>query len=158
MQIFIMRHGQANPMASSDSARELTKQGMLESSKMASWLKENASNIEQVLVSPYIRAQQTANIVSVDSGLSAKISTIDSITPSGDAQQVHDYIDGLCSENNFEQLLIVSHMPLVSYLVAELTFNQESPIFQTAGIAQIDYDVDKMKGELIQLISPFDLL
>jgi len=158
MQIFIMRHGQANPMSNSDSARELTKQGFLESSNMANWLKEHASNVEQVLVSPYIRAQQTAQTVLADSGFSAEITTLDFITPSGDARQVHDYIDGIIDKNTVKQLLIISHMPLVSYLVAELTFNQESPIFQTAAIAQIDYDIDRMKGELVQLISPFDLL
>lgn len=48
-------------------------------------------------------------------------------------------------------------MPLVSYLVAELTYDQQSPIFQTAAVAHIDYDIKTMKGQLVQLISPADL-
>ena len=47
-------------------------------------------------------------------------------------------------------------MPLVSYLVAELTVDQQSPIFQTAAIAQIDYDKNNMNGKLIRLVSPPD--
>lgn len=49
-------------------------------------------------------------------------------------------------------------MPLVSFLVAELTFNHDSPIFQTAAIAQIDYDKAQMAGSLVKLLAPNELI
>ncbi len=158
MQIYIMRHGQASPMSSNDSQRELTEQGFLEASVMAKYLKNLALSFDRVFVSPYIRAQQTAHTVLENSEISAPLETLKFITPSGNAQEVHDYIDGICNVEKIERLLIVSHMPLVSYLVAQLTVEHESPIFQTAAIAQIDYDLQKMKGHLVKLTSPYDLV
>jgi phosphohistidine phosphatase len=87
--------------------------------------------------------------------------TLDLITPSGNAQQMHDFLDGLlsqfneanCGDNN-AAILIVSHMPFVSYLVAQLTENHQMPIFATGAITIIDYDTTRMKGRLVDVISP----
>lgn len=157
MQLFIMRHGQANQYGAVDAERELTEQGFLEASLMAKWLRETEITIDQVFVSPFKRAQQTAKTVYEDAQLNCSSKTLDFITPSGSAMAVHDYIDGVVSMEKLGSVLIVSHMPLVSYLVEQLTHDKQSPIFQTAAIAHIEYDVKKMKGELIQLISPYDL-
>lgn len=174
MQVFIMRHGEAqNPVGHSlmsDKARELTKQGKFEVQLMSSWLTKVKADVGQLWVSPYIRAQQTCAIMAKKIHVEAE--TIEFITPEGDAKQVHDFIDGIVAsqlenlsvnDNKstiLEQpkaLLIVSHMPLVSYLVAELTHYQAAPIFATAAIAEIDYDIKSMRGELVRLISPLDL-
>lgn len=157
MQLFIMRHGQAHQYGAADAERELTEQGFLEASVMAKWLKSSGIIIDQLYVSPFTRAQQTATTVYKDAGLSCASKTLDFITPSGSAMAVHDYIDGVVSMEKFDAALIVSHMPLVSYLVEQLTHDKQSPIFQTAAIAHIDYDVKKMKGELVKLIAPYDL-
>jgi len=149
-----MRHGQANPVGTNDSQRELTEQGVNEAAIMAGWINRNRINIEQLFVSPFVRAQQTAETVTNVLEQEVASKTLNFITPSGNAKEVHDYIDGLCHSQKVDNVLIVSHMPLVSYLVAELTVNQQSPIFQTAAIAQIDYDVKTMKGTLVRVISP----
>ncbi len=163
MQVFIMRHGQAQEFSEQngfdDSQRALTEQGKQEAKIMADWLENKQLKLVQVLVSPYIRAQQTCDIVTED--LRSNIITVDFITPAGDARQVHDYIDGLISEldvnaSNQTTILIVSHMPLVSYLVAQLTQSMNTPIFATAGIAHIDYNVNTMKGQLLGMVSPVD--
>ncbi|TPH17946.1 phosphohistidine phosphatase SixA [Litorilituus lipolyticus] len=172
MQIFIMRHGEAEPISTfhhmSDFQRSLTKQGQIEAQLMGKWLLNMSNDIHEVFVSPYERAQQTASIMlssltssGQNTGLSS--STLDFITPNDSAQQVHDFIDGYCEQlsdesiNSGHAILIVSHMPLVSYLVAEFTNPENAPIFATAAIAEIDYDVKQMKGELVRLISPLDL-
>ncbi|WDE03883.1 phosphohistidine phosphatase SixA [Thalassomonas viridans] len=158
MQLYIMRHGQASPVANSDAERQLTKQGQFEAEIMGKWLKSMQVKLDHVLVSPFIRAQQTAATVKATLNWSGPSSNCDFITPSGNAGQVHDYLDGMLAQNpGIEELLVVSHMPLVSYLVEELTFDRKSPIFQTAAIAQIDYDLERMKGQLVRLVSPHDL-
>ena len=153
-----MRHGQADPFGNIDQLRELTPTGYKEAQCMGKWFSESAIVLDQVFVSPFVRAQQTAKTLLNEINVVVKSETVEFITPSDDARKVHDYIDGLCLDSNLEQLMIVSHMPLVSYLVAELTFDHQSPIFQTAAIAHIDYDVKKMSGKLVQLISPVDLV
>lgn len=59
MQVFIMRHGDAALDAASDSVRPLTTHGCDESRLMANWLKGQKVEIERVLVSPFLRAEQT---------------------------------------------------------------------------------------------------
>ena len=157
MQLFIMLHGDASMIAKTDAQRPLTDQGMAEVSLMGKWLKDLDVNIEYLLVSPYLRAQQTASVLLSLLDYNPQNKTINSITPSGNAAQVHDYIDGFIAINHCQQLLMVTHMPLVSYLVEDLTVEHQSPIFQTAAIAQIDYDIKSMKGELVRLISPLEL-
>jgi len=59
MQVLIMRHGEAALDAASDSVRPLTVCGRDESRQMAAWLNTKSVDIERVLVSPYLRAEQT---------------------------------------------------------------------------------------------------
>jgi phosphohistidine phosphatase len=100
MQVFIMRHGQAEEFTEQsrfdDSQRALTEQGKQEAKIMAAWLENQNLKPSQVLVSPYMRAQQTCDIVT--QGWQSNIVTVNFITPAGDAKQVHDYIDGLMSD------------------------------------------------------------
>ena len=157
MQVYIMRHGQAFTSGTDDVLRELTSEGKLEANEMAKWIAKQNIAIDKVIVSPFVRAQQTVKEISSSIGKDVAITTLDFITPSGSAQRMHDYIDGICVSENVGHLLIVSHMPLVCYLVAELTSDGDCPIFQTASIAHIDYDIERMKGELVSLTAPSDL-
>ncbi|MEI6895237.1 MAG: phosphohistidine phosphatase SixA [Colwellia sp.] len=178
MDIYIMRHGQAQDFigagSMNDSQRALNEHGESEVRLMANWFEKRKVNPEHIFVSPYVRAVQTCDIITssiLSSTVAATITTLDFITPLDDAKSVHDFIDGWLSEqrtkslkksgrkNNaaiqpLESLLIISHMPLVSYLVAELTQSSNAPIFATASVAHIDYDIAKMQGTLQSLTSP----
>lgn len=173
MQIFIMRHGEAASIVGEDSLRPLTKQGILETEKMGLWLARCKPKLMNVFVSPYIRAQQTClNVTDAltkaallkDTFLDTLVpETLDIITPSGNARQVHDFIDGLFQSNNYliennsdesKAILFVSHMPFVSYLVGELTGTMNLPIFSTGAIAIIDYNIEQMQGQLVDIMFP----
>lgn len=158
MQIYIMRHGQANPVGSVDELRPLNEMGEAEVKQMAEWALSQNMNFDHVLVSPFLRAQQTSELFLAHYSENSPTKTqVDCITPFGEAALVHDYIDAFIAENAVKSLLIISHMPLVSFLSAEMTFDQSAPIFQTAAILQVDYDVEKMKGEVVTLTAPYDL-
>ena len=157
MQLFVMRHGQASSYASNDAQRELTEQGFLEAQVMAKWVNEQSFTFDKIYASPYVRAQQTAKTLAKSLVNACEVDTLSFITPADQASVVHDYIDGVCQVEKLSSLLLVSHMPLVSYLTAELTIDKNAPIFPTAGIAHIDYDLRKMKGELIAFVSPNDI-
>ena len=159
-----MRHGEAASIAGDDSHRPLTENGWLETAKMGQWLSGYQTSLNDVFVSPYLRAQQTCDrVMSVLSKaqprLQIKPETLSFITPSGDAKQTHDFIDGLMIEKKYhaegvQAILFVSHMPFVSYLVAELITTKQMPIFSTGAIAIIDYDIEKMQGQLVEMVSP----
>lgn len=157
MQIFVMRHGQAEMVAPSDALRPLTAVGIKESKATGQWLFDNNKTFDCVFISPYLRAQQTADAVISQLGDVSNRQTLSFITPEDNAKDVHDYLDVVCDNEDYKNILIVSHMPLVSYLVAELTFDKTMPIFQTASVAKISYEPQKMIGEFISLISPNDL-
>lgn len=165
MKIFIMRHGEAANTVGDDSLRILTEQGTVEAKVMGEWLLQSSPKLLDVFVSPYIRAQQTC--ANVSSSLKKanlftnQTKTLDLITPSGDASLVHDFLDGLLSqysttdlEDTNSAVLFVSHMPFVSYFVADLTDKQQMPIFSTGAIAVIEYDPQLMKGQLVEMMSP----
>lgn len=156
MQIFIMRHGQAATYADSDAKRPLTSQGVLEAELMGKWMVKMAISPDMVWVSPYVRAQQTFEHLS--KSVDVKLHQTNSlITPSGSASEVHDLIDGELADSDIKQLLLVSHMPIVSYLTSALTAHQQAPLFQTAGVVEIEYDVKAMKGDFVRMVSPIDL-
>lgn len=157
MQIFIMRHGQADMLAPTDALRPLTAKGIDEASIMGRWLLDNFAPVDIIFTSPYLRAQQTADKVLEVLSSNAVKETLHFITPQDNAKNVHDYIDAVCIDKKYQKVLFVSHMPLVSYLVAELTSDSNMPIFQTASVAQIAYDTDRMQGELVALVSPNEL-
>ena len=79
--ILIMRHGEATPMQADDAARQLTETGHQEASRMGQWLATHHKP-DALLVSPYIRAQQTAADATQHISLQFN-ETCNDITPDG---------------------------------------------------------------------------
>lgn len=156
MQIFIMRHGEAALDAASDALRPLTERGKNESTKMAKWMTKQGSNIDYVLVSPYLRAQQTLDEVGKTLPLPSKIETENGLTPNGDATHIAHYLQVL-GDLGYQNILVVSHLPLVGYVVASLCPSIPAPMFSTSTIACVDFSVSKGTGELLWQISPSEL-
>lgn len=155
MQLYIMRHGEAQEMAANDEQRSLNERGCEEVINVAGLL--NHEDFDLVLVSPYIRAQQTAQLIIKNNKLTAKVETLDLITPFGSAEKIHNFLDALLVEHDYQKVLVVSHMPLISLLLAELTIDKKMPIFQTAAVAKVEYSTDDMQGHFIEMLCPFNL-
>ena len=139
MQIYIMRHGQAEMMANSDAERALTKLGRSESEKMAKSLAEQNISFDAVIVSPYLRAQQTWESVRPFFHEISNVQTIDALTPSGSARKSVNEILAL-QATGVETLLIISHLPLVGYIVGELAPAAGVPVFATSSIGHVELD------------------
>lgn len=114
MQVFIMRHGDAALDAASDSVRPLTPCGCDESRLMANWLKGQKVDIERVLVSPFLRAEQTLDVVGDCMNLPAQVDVLPELTPCGDVGLVSAYLRALANEE-IGSVLVISHLPLVGY-------------------------------------------
>ncbi len=155
MRVFIMRHGQAEMVAPSDEQRALTKQGRFESAKMAQWLSEQLDSLDTILVSPYVRAQQTLETIQPLLPACENVIQLDELVPGGNVAHMADFITGLAHEE-LSTVLIVSHLPLVGYLVGELAPPAGAPIFATSGIAGLEVSLDK-PGQLLFLDGPHTL-
>lgn len=156
MHVYIMRHGDAALEAPSDAQRPLTHCGCDETRQMAHWFADQHPELEQVLVSPYLRAQQTLQTLKTIVSVPDSVDTLDGLTPSGDAREISDYLHTLASDG-VNSVLIIAHLPLVGYLVSALCPEQSPPMFATAGIADIDYDVGQARGKLCWQVSPSKL-
>ncbi len=90
MKLWILRHGQAEPHAATDAKRPLTEEGRQEALRMAQRLQQEPLDI--ILASPYLRAQQTAELVREQLQLRRSIVTVDWATPDDDPLAVLDHI------------------------------------------------------------------
>ena len=155
MQVFIMRHGDAALDAASDSVRPLTPCGCDETRLMATWLKGQKVDIERVLVSPFLRAEQTLDKVGACMNLPDNVDVLPELTPCGDIGLVSAYLQALANEGT-SAVLVISHLPLVGYLVSELCPGEAPPMFTTSAIASVTLDEDG-KGVFNWQMSPCNL-
>ncbi|MDU6708243.1 phosphohistidine phosphatase SixA [uncultured Haemophilus sp.] len=144
MKIFIMRHGEAEVIAASDEARHLTEYGRKQSISQGQWLKTHlnstALSVQKVIVSPYVRAQETFELVNLAlDNILNDVETWSGVTPYGNATLVADYLSVL-QKQGVESVLLVSHLPLVGSIVSEL-YGKRNPIsFYPSTIVQIDWN------------------
>ena len=150
MQIYIMRHGQAEMMAYSDAERNLTDMGRLESELMAKYLVEQDVSLDAVLVSPYVRAQQTWESVSPFFEGVTNIQILTCLTPSGSARKTVDELLALQAQG-VKSVMIISHLPLVGYIVGELAPAAGVPAFSTSAIGHLSLSDEDGLAELLSL-------
>ncbi len=154
--LYIMRHGEAQMHARDDAARELTEWGRRQVVNVSQSMKELKPR--RLLVSPYVRAQQTAQIVVDQLGIEPSWDTCDQIIPNADPRAVVSLLDQQVEQHQGKQpLLMVSHNPLVSALSGLLLAGslQQGLPFVTASVARLDFQVFGMgMGELIWIKHP----
>ena len=63
VNLVIMRHGEAEPLSTNDSQRQLTARGQHEVNQMALWLQQHYAAFDWVWASPYLRTRQTAELM-----------------------------------------------------------------------------------------------
>lgn len=150
MNIWVMRHGEAGFNAKTDNQRTLTEKGENMAFEQGKWLGKRLKNqgvgLDKILVSPYVRTQQTYHklvegLQAVDfmQSFANLTETWEGITPSGSPEVVTDYLAFLRDEGE-KNVLIISHLPLVFDLVLELTNHQHHVHFYPAVIAEIKWE------------------
>lgn len=135
MQLLIMRHGEAG-WHTLDQERELTESGRLGVAEVAAQMAESPWRPRLVWSSPYVRARQTAAIVSEI--LNCPVEEKMFITPDDDPGEC---LDALIDQHE-SPLLIVSHMPLVGSLATLLVDAHRRGIpFMTSQAVMLDMPV-----------------
>lgn len=143
MKLYIVRHGEAEPTASSDAERELTERGRIAVAALWQRLAEEGVQPLSIVSSPYRRAQQTAALIA---GCYPGVPTqnCDLITPDESPREV---IEWLAQQGSLDGWVLVSHMPLVAALTGLLTEGLASRVpFAVGTVAYIDLDVPTMAG------------
>lgn len=139
-RLYVMRHGDALMTAPRDSLRPLSRLGHDQAIDSAEYLGSTLTpdnSLCLLLVSPYLRAQETAKNVIDTIGYSGEVITCEHITPEDSPDNV---IRLLSSYEPYGTVLMVSHQPLVSALIGRLlTGNYHDGIAMgTATVAYLD--------------------
>lgn len=147
--LWIMRHGMAKKKFQTDRSRELSVTGRAQALDVARQLRADKDDLpRQMLVSPFVRTQQTAQIVHQTLDIKTPFEVEELLVYSADYKMLATYL--LASD--FDKLIIVSHMPLVAnlcqYLAAENIFS-----FQTAQVVKLDF-ISSAKAKLSKIYLP----
>ena len=113
MRLLLMRHGDASWQAPSDNQRPLSDLGQSQVQRQAQADNINWCGYEQLFVSPYLRTQQTSQILKQTLQVDWSQTNTTLVTPGGDCDAVQEF---LLSQAQVDSV-IVTHQPLVSCLI-----------------------------------------
>lgn len=115
MDLFLLRHADANTEASTDEGRKLSEKGEAQAKKVARFIEENELEPDLVLTSPVRRAHETAKIVA--GHLRAELITVPwaacGMHPESALDELRAYV-------KFDRVILVGHEPDFSMLTAHL--------------------------------------
>jgi phosphohistidine phosphatase len=157
MNLIIMRHGEAERFRVQDNKRSLTNLGEKQASTAGKWLNNYLganTPVDIALVSSYVRAQQTYEQLSEQVVVTRK-QVCDDVIPEGDPKIAHDFIKVLFEgASQPSVILIVSHMPFVSYFLEEVHIDKQSMLFDTSSLVIVDYDLALGAGKIECIYHP----
>jgi phosphohistidine phosphatase len=110
MDLILWRHAEAED-GSPDAARKLTAKGRKQAEEMAQWLKPRLHKETRILVSPAVRAQQTAR------ALTDEFKTIQEIEPGAPYQAI---LAAAGWPGHKGTVLVVGHQPTLGQTAAWL--------------------------------------
>lgn len=155
MLLLILRHGEAEPAGSGgDSARRLTANGRQAVRRVLARAASAGVKPEAILVSPYLRARETAEIAGEVFGLSAPAIPAHALVPDSHSESIWDEVR---VHADASQLLLVGHNPVLSDLLTVLLGAGGYSIdLKTSGLACLDVGAvgSQLRGRLVWLLTP----
>jgi phosphohistidine phosphatase len=163
MVISLLRHGIAvergSPGSEEDSARPLTAKGEQRMRRIAEGMLALGLSYDLILSSPYVRARQTANVVSQVLKTPEGVHLSDTLMPEGNPRQL---IEALHRDNHERQdILLVGHEPYLSRLTSTLlTGHSNLPVvMKKGGLCTLDVQTLRLGrcASLVSLLTPRQL-
>jgi len=146
-----MRHGLAVDHFDSDFSRALSETGKRQANDVAKQLLKEADRLPRdMLVSPFARTQSTAEIVHKTLSMSTPFQTDEMLVHFADHKILGDFLLA-CP---YQDLIIVSHMPIVAKLCDYLAPGSEIYGFQTAQMVRVDFDSQSLNGRVSKVYLP----
>jgi phosphohistidine phosphatase SixA len=126
VRVFVVRHAEAAP-GDPDHLRSLTKTGRKEAEALGRKLAKQ--DIDAIVSSPLVRAEQTADAIAAATNLAVELD--DRLAPGATAEDLRAAVAG-----RGETVVTVGHQPDCSAIVLELTGREVR--FKTAGFHEVD--------------------
>lgn len=117
MDLILWRHAEAHaaPEGESDLDRKLTSKGERQAQRMAEWLNQRIAHSTRILVSPAVRAQQTAH------ALGKNFKTVAALAPDATGEAL---LKAARWPDASEPVLVVGHQPTLGQVAALLLSGQ----------------------------------
>jgi len=116
MDLILWRHCEAEP-GEPDMGRRLTSKGLKQAERMAEWLERHLPDSCRILVSPAVRAQQTAQ------ALQRKSRTVPEIAPGA---SVTAALAAANWPDSREPVMLVGHQPMLGMIASFLLSGEEA--------------------------------
>lgn len=121
MDLILWRHADAEP-GEPDDERRLTAKGKKQARRAAEWLHVSLPNSARILVSPAVRAQQTAAFLVELSHRKQK--TIPALAPGASADEILQVVDWPKGNGC---LVVVGHQPALGWVASRVLAGKELP-------------------------------
>ena len=156
MLLYLLRHGKAElgHAGEPDSSRRLTEEGKQLSRQVLARAAAAGLKPQTVLVSPYIRAGETAEIARELLGLSQTALPSNALVPDAHPETLWDEVR---LHQQDQQVLLVGHNPLLSeFLTLLLGAGAYAIDLKTAGLACVEVGSAgaQPRGRLLWLLTP----
>lgn len=138
--VYLLRHGRAEAgLSKADVDRDLTEEGQVEIQAAARALCAQGVTFDWCLSSPLRRAQQTAELVWNELGLSAPLETVSELCCGAVPKLVTAKIAGVADNGS---VLVVGHMPDLVYIAGYLLGPNGGTIASLVPGAMVRIDFD----------------
>ena len=145
----LLRHGRA---AGQGPDAQLTPEGVQQLQRIAEALRAMGWRPDVILVSPLARAQASARTIAAGLGIASSPVVVPELIPDSEPFDALKGIDAAAPKS--ASILVVSHLPLVARIAAELTGQEVS--FTPATFVEIAHEGEE-GARLVRRLSPEDL-
>jgi phosphohistidine phosphatase len=156
MQLFLLRHAEAQPDAADDEKRTLTAKGSKQARSIGKFCLEHGFVPEIILSSPLVRAEETARLVARELNVPKLVQIEESLRPGMTAELVFS-----CLEKYSEKasIMLVGHEPDFSSLAGALIGGHaESVHFRKATLMGVNLQKLKSGAGTIEFLIPVKCL
>ena len=154
MNIFLIRHGKAEPasLEKKDFDRELTKEGINIIKRSVGFWKNRIRSFDFIITSPFIRAVQTAEIISELMNYKTDLIKDSTLSPGSSTRSVIQFAKVLEGDN----IAFVGHQPDMSYHISTLVCNSQLNLkFSPVSIAKVLFDGKPKPGKgILEFLLP----
>jgi len=153
MNIYILRHAKAD-FGSKGEDPPVSELGEKQTTHVLDLARQNLGfDPSLVVTSPILRARQTADIVKKRVGKAVRVAIDDCLMPESKPRDVIDYLSKLKKD---EDVVLISHMPLIFELLYDLIGGRGEVELLNGSIAAVEFKgrAASGKGKLTWLIQP----
>lgn len=155
MQLLLLRHADAVPSAVTDDLRPLSDKGRQQALRVARFCKQNDIQPDVILSSPFLRTEETAQIVSEELGSELVLTAFLAA-----GMMPFAAIEELRASLRFDCVMLVGHEPDLGALAGALlgAGNPGAIRFRKAALASLEVESLTCGGANLQFLIPAKML